>query len=122
MPDRSSARRTRAYSWKSFDRRLGRKIEAEICHQGSPCCPLCGLYLEARPGTRFHRYLVLDATGYDLDCRDCRRFWSVILHTPRSTRLLRMRRFVAAVRAVRAGVPAGGERARPREMMAATAA
>lgn len=55
--------------------------------------------LEARPDTRFRRCLVLDATGYDLDCRGCRRFWCVVQHTPRSLRLIRMRRLVAAVRA-----------------------
>jgi hypothetical protein len=61
--------------------------------------------LEARPDTRFRRCLVLDATGYDLDCRGCRRFWCVVQHTPRSLRLIRMRRLVAAVRAAD-GVPA----------------
>jgi len=65
----------------------------------SPCCPFCGTMLEARPTTRFRDCLVLDATGFDLDCRDCRRFWCVVQHTPRSVRLIRMRRLVAAVRA-----------------------
>lgn len=45
------------------------------------------------------RYLVLDAIGYDLECRSCRRFRPVIQHTDRSLRLLRMRRLAAAVRA-----------------------
>lgn len=46
------------------------------------------------------RRLPLDATGYDLDCRDCRRFWCIVRHTARSLRLIRMRRLVAAIRAV----------------------
>jgi hypothetical protein len=62
--------------------------------------------LEARPGTRLARQLVLDAFGYDLDCRTCRRFWAVIVHSERSLRLLRMRRLAAAVRAVRVERPA----------------
>jgi hypothetical protein len=46
------------------------------------------------------RFLPLDARGYDLDCRECRRFFCVVRHTARSLRLVRMRRLVAAVRAV----------------------
>lgn len=64
------------------------------------------------------RYLVLDAKGFDLDCRECRRFWAVIQHTPRSVRLLRMRRLVAAVRAVR---PAPGFGVPQREPQVAVA-
>lgn len=45
------------------------------------------------------RSLVLDAVGYDLECRGCRRYRPVIEHTERSLRLLRMRRLAAAVRA-----------------------
>jgi hypothetical protein len=99
MKSYPSSGRNRAYAWKSFDRRYGRHIEAELCGDGHPCCPYCGLCLEARPSTRCRGVLVLDATGFDLDCRACRRFWSVVRHTPRSLRLLRMRRFMAAVRA-----------------------
>jgi hypothetical protein len=67
---------------------------------------MCDAVLEARPTTRFRQALVLDAVGYDLDCRECRRFWCVARHTSRSIRLVRMRRLVAAVRA------AGGTRTR----------
>lgn len=56
--------------------------------------------LEARPGTRLTRNLPLDASGRDLDCRDCRRFWCLVRHTARSLQLIRMRRLVAAIRAV----------------------
>ena len=73
-----------------------------------PLCPGCGEVLEARRESRLSRRLPLDATAFDFDCRPCRRFWSMVQHTERSLRLLRMRRFVAALRAVdppRAGAP-----------------
>lgn len=54
----------------------------------------------AQPRTRLARQLPLDAKGQDLDCRGCRRFWCLVQHTARSIRLLRMRRLVAAVKAV----------------------
>jgi hypothetical protein len=97
-------RRYRCFTWRAFERRHGRWIEAQLRRGEPPCCPLCGALLEARPTTRFAHCLVLDAKGYDLDCRECRRFWCVVRHTPRSLRLLRMRRLAAAVRA--AGAPA----------------
>lgn len=99
MTHPASSRRHRCPTWRCFDRRDGRQIETRLYGDEPPCCPLCGVYLEARPGTRFHTHLVLDASGYDLDCRDCRRFWCVVQHTPRSLHLLRMRRFIAALRA-----------------------
>jgi len=87
-------------TWRAFEARGGRAIDWQLCNGDCPCCPECGAVLEARPDTRLRRWLPLDATGYDLDCRGCRRFWSVVHHTPRSLRLVRMRRFAAAVRAV----------------------
>ncbi|CAN5701548.1 hypothetical protein BH23GEM3_BH23GEM3_19540 [soil metagenome] len=102
MSHHAPARRFRCYTWRAFERRDGCHIEAEIeCGGAAPCCPGCGAILEARSTTRFARSLPLDANGYDLDCRGCRRFWCVVRHTSRSIRLLRMRRLVAAVRAVR---------------------
>lgn len=102
MSQYAPSRRSRCYTWRAFERRDGSYIEAEIERGGAaPCCPACGAILEARSTTRFARSLPLDARGYDLDCRDCRRFWCVVRHTARSIRLLRMRRLVAAVRAVR---------------------
>lgn len=74
-------------------------IERQIRRGQTPHCPCCGEVLEARPETRLCRDLPLDATGYDLDCRGCRRFWCIVRHTQRSLRLLRMRRFAAALRA-----------------------
>ena len=90
-------------AWRAYSRRDGREIQRQLRwgRATSLECPLCGEVLEARPGTRLTRELVLDAWGYDLDCRDCRRFWTIVIHTDRSLRLIRMRRLVAAVRAVR---------------------
>jgi hypothetical protein len=88
-------------AWRSFGARDGREIERRIRMGETPCCPGCGEVLEAQPGSRLARQLVLDAYGFDLTCRDCRRFWCLVVHTPRSLRLLRMRRLAAAVRAVR---------------------
>jgi hypothetical protein len=93
-------------TWRAFEPRSGRAIGRQLHDGRCPCCPECGAVLEARPGTRLRGSLPLDATGYDLDCRDCRRFWAIVRHTPRSLRLVRMRRFIAAVRA--AGPRAAG--------------
>lgn len=86
-------------SWRVFNPRLGREIESQLAQRATPRCPCCGELLEAQPRSRLDRHLPLGARGFDLDCRDCRRFWLVVRHTPRSIQLLRMRRFVAAVRA-----------------------
>jgi hypothetical protein len=87
-------------AWRVFLVRDGRRVELQLRAGASPCCPACGQMLEAQPTTRLLRALPLGAQGYDLDCRACRRFWCIVRHTPRSIRILRMRRFVAAVRAV----------------------
>ncbi|MDP9347711.1 MAG: hypothetical protein M3P24_00975 [Gemmatimonadota bacterium] len=87
-------------AWRSFEPRHARIIERAVHAGKHPCCPCCGEVLEARPTTRMARYLPLDATGYDLECRDCRRFRCMVRHSERSLRLVRMRRLVAAVRAV----------------------
>lgn len=94
-----SGREQRA--WRGFSVRDGRAIEQQIRMGAPPCCPCCGCVLEAKPTTRLAAQLVLDARGFDLDCRDCRRFWCLVVHTPRSIRLLRMRRLAAAVRGPR---------------------
>jgi hypothetical protein len=99
MKHPASSSRFRTFAWRSFCRGDGKHIEGQLRAKHSPCCPMCGSMLEARPTTRVRSSLVLDAVGYDLDCRDCRRFWCVVQHTARSIRLIRMRRLVAAVRA-----------------------
>lgn len=97
------ARRPRA-TWRAFEPRHARQVDAQLQERRTPCCPCCGDPLAAHPTTRMSRYLPLDATGYDLECRGCRRFRCVVRHTLRSLRLVRMRRLVAAVRA--SGEPA----------------
>lgn len=103
--NRTSETRRLRHAWRAFEPRHARAIDRQL-HQGAePRCPCCGDLLEARPGTRMARYLPLDATGYDLECRECRRFRCMVRHTARSLRLVRMRRLVAAVRAVGERVP-----------------
>ena len=89
----------RAFAWRVFDPRDVRRIDQQLSLGEEPCCPGCGALLQARPETRLARQLPLDATGYDLECRACRRFRCVVRHTARSLRLMRMRRLAAAVRA-----------------------
>lgn len=91
-----AARRT----WRAFSPREGRQIEQELRAGRAPRCPCCEEILESRAESRLSGKLPLDATGQDLDCRDCRRFWCIVRHTARSLQLVRMRRLVAAVRAV----------------------
>jgi hypothetical protein len=98
-------RRTRL-AWRAYEPRHTRIIDRALRAAHDPCCPCCGEILEARPTTRMARSLPLDATGYDLECRGCRRFRAVVRHTDRSLRLVRMRRLVAAVRAVGTAEPA----------------
>jgi hypothetical protein len=87
-------------AWRVFSARDGRRIDAGVRLGGTPVCPCCGAVLEARGVSRPAGRLPLGATAVDLDCRPCRRFWTVVRHTERSIRLVRMRRFVAALRAV----------------------
>ena len=89
----------RTLRWRTYDERQSRRIDAQLRAGGHPCCPECGGELAARPETRMARYLPLDATGYDLECRPCRRFRAMVRHTVRSLKLVRMRRLAAAVAA-----------------------
>ena len=103
--NRISTSRAQRRAWRAFAPRDGRRIDAQLRAGSPPVCPCCDGLLESRPGTRLTVHLPLDATGYDLDCRGCRRFWCVVRHTARSLRLLRMRRLAAAVRAVEVPEP-----------------
>ena len=87
-------------SWRVFNTRDGRRIDYRVRMGETPLCPCCGAVLEASHQSRLSRKLPLDAVAVDLDCRGCRRFWSIVQHTERSLQLVRMRRFVAALRAV----------------------
>lgn len=90
-------------AWRVFAARDGREIDGQLCLGHIPCCPGCDAVLEAQQRSRLNRKLPLDARAYDLDCRACRRFWTIVQHSERSLRLMRMRRFVAALRAVELG-------------------
>jgi hypothetical protein len=92
-------------TWTSFSSRDGAQIELALRLDSIPPCPCCGDDLELRSRTRLQQTLPCDASGFDVDCRGCRRFWCVVRHTPRSLRLVRMRRLAAAVRAVAPAVP-----------------
>jgi hypothetical protein len=98
MP-RTAPRRRSRQTWRCFEPDLVRALEDRLERGEAATCPCCTEPLVVRPVSRFAAHLPLDATGYDLECRGCRRFVCRILHTPRSVRLLRMRRLVAAVAA-----------------------
>jgi hypothetical protein len=87
-------------AWRAFSARDGRRIDGFVRAGRTPLCPWCGDVLEAHRESRLRGKLPLDAIAIDLDCRACRRFWSIVQHTERSLHLIRMRRFVAALRAV----------------------
>lgn len=89
----------RSLRWRTFDERQTRRIDAQLRASGAPCCPGCGAALETRPESRRAGALPLDAVGYDLECRPCHRFHTVVLHSERSLRFVRMRRLAAAVAA-----------------------
>ena len=104
--------RTRSSSyrvWRVFCARDGRAIETALRQGRVPLCPCCGELLEARRESRLGHRLPLDARAFDFDCRPCRRFWSMVQHTERSLRLVRMRRFIAALRAVEPPPPGAPE-------------
>lgn len=92
--------------WSLFSLRDGERIERCIQAGNAPLCPRCGKLLEARADSRFSPPVMLDATAFDLICHQCQRLWCIIRDTPRTLRLLRMRRLAAAVQAVPAAVPA----------------
>lgn len=102
---RYATRERSRLTWRAFPPRHGTRITLEIARGARPSCPCCGDCLESRTTTRMSKRLPLGSTGYDLDCRACRRFWCIVRHSARSRRLLRMRRFAAAIRAVEITAP-----------------
>jgi hypothetical protein len=96
---RIAPRRRSRQTWRCFEPDQARAIERSLERAQPPTCPSCREPLVERADSRLARELPLDATGYDLECRGCHRFLCRILHTPRSLRLLRMRRLAAAVAA-----------------------
>ena len=83
--------------WRPYSIRDGDRIERSIRAGGPVSCPRCARALETQPDSRLPHRTLLDATAHDLVCDSCRRYLCVIRHTPRSLRLLRMRRLAAAV-------------------------
>lgn len=89
--------RMRCRTWARFGSRDRLAIEEQLTRGPDPTCPRCGAPLEAQPTTRLAAVLPGDVTGFDLDCRPCRQFYSRVFHSPNSLRLLRLRRLAAAV-------------------------
>ena len=84
--------------WSVFSLRDGERIERAVRTGEAPVCPRCSHALGARPESQFFApRVILDATAHDLVCDSCRRIWCVVRHSPRSLRLVRMRRLAAAV-------------------------
>lgn len=87
----------RSRTWRRFSLRDRNAIRARLLNGQNPGCPQCGGPLEAQPTTRLAAVLPPGASGYDLECRTCRRFHPTIRHTPESLYFLRLRRLAAAV-------------------------
>lgn len=85
--------------WRAYSSHAAREIDRALYRAGLPACPGCGGTLSPRSASRAGQ-LILDAVGYDLECGACYRFRSIVVHTRRSLRMLRMRRLVAAVKSV----------------------
>lgn len=85
-------------TWRTFGSRDGGRIAARIDAGAHARCPSCGVFLEAQPSTRLRSVLPPGVSGYDLDCRECRRFLPRVRHTERSLYYLRVRRMAAAIR------------------------
>lgn len=95
--------------WSVYSLRDGERIERAVRNGGDPVCPKCSSPLETQPESHFFApRTVLDETAHDLVCDECRRLWCVIQQTPRTRRLLGMRRLLAAVCAVEGGDGADG--------------
>jgi uncharacterized protein with PIN domain len=84
--------------WRLFNTRDGKQLEDGLNAESDMRCPRCDGPIEAKGESRLKKQVPLDAFSFDLECGACKRYWSVVQHTERSARLLRMRRFVAALR------------------------
>lgn len=88
---------TRSRTWRRFGRRDRHAIHLQLDRGLHPRCPACDAPLEARPTTRLRAVLPPGATGFDLECRHCRRFHPRVRYSPESLYFLRVRRLAAAV-------------------------
>ncbi len=87
----------RSRTWRQFGRRGRHAIHHQLTRGLRLHCPHCDGPLEAQPTTRLTAVLPPGATGFDLDCRACRRFHPQVRHSPESLYFLRLRRLAAAV-------------------------
>ena len=90
-------RTKRVLAWRSFDGRDRAAVRAQLKQAEYAACPRCGDCLEARPETRLAALLPSGASGHDLECRRCRRFYARVTLTERSRYHLRIRRLARAV-------------------------
>jgi hypothetical protein len=66
-------------------------IEARLAAPDGSRCPRCKEILEIRPITRH-------AAGHDLECRDCRRYFTRIIQTtPAAMYLFRIQKLATAI-------------------------
>lgn len=78
-------------TWRPFSARDTRLIEARLTAPDGSRCPRCGDILEARTLTRA-------AAAHELECRECKRYYSrVVQTTPESMYLLRIQRLATAI-------------------------
>ena len=87
----------RSRTWRQFSPRERRSIQQRLTRGLELSCPHCGGPLEAQPSTRLAAVLPTGASGFDLDCRTCRRFDPHVRHSPASLYMMRMRRLAAAI-------------------------
>lgn len=80
MQQQTEALRTdrRSRRWRSFSHADRARIEHALLNGDDTLCPRCGDWLGARPGTRLEGLPHIPAGSYDLECRDCRRYHTVV--------------------------------------------
>ncbi|MGH7475456.1 MAG: hypothetical protein ACRELD_04150 [Longimicrobiales bacterium] len=86
-----------AGDWLAFDGVDLELVLSQLQVGARPRCPCCNQALEAQPSTRLRAMLPPSVDGYDLECRDCRRYHPCVYETSDRVRLTRLRRFATAV-------------------------
>ena len=79
-------------NWRPFTARDRKQIEAKLNAPDGSRCPRCKEILEFRPITRH-------AAGHDLECRECRRYFTRILieTNPEAMYLFRIQKLATAI-------------------------
>lgn len=86
MPTKTAGR-----PWRAFTLRERQTIEARLHAPDGSCCPRCGDILEARPLTR-------SSLASDLECRECRRYFSRnVRTTPETIYLVGIQKLATAI-------------------------